>query len=124
MSDTLKDFPDQGNRGRKKSGLRTHQIRILQLLSKNPKGLYSIKTITREAMVDPAWIPSSLYGRLVPGENAIDREWTKSFEEKMGFPSLMTLGYVTMDYIEVEFKKERIFQITPKGLAALKALTE
>lgn len=107
---------------RKKKGLRSHQIRILQLLSTDPNGWFNTKTILREARtwnekkgkyekVDPAWLPFALYGR-------INKDKIEASEKRWGFPSLLALEMVEMQRLDVEGKLEWIFRITQKGIEA------
>lgn len=110
----------KGGSGRKsKEGLRVPQIRILKALSK-AKGPVSKNRICEMVAKEfptagkfTAWMSDPL--------GAVDEAGRKTAEERSGYKSLLTLRYVTSKVIDVENKKERVYEITSTGRKALVA---
>lgn len=100
----------------KKEGLRKPQIRVLQALvkTKAPEGELTRKQISEQGKVDLAML-SEYIGKVEP-------DLRKTMEAKMGYPSLLTLGFVKIDQQEGE---PTMYKITATGRKALeKALAE
>lgn len=102
----------------KKGGLRAPQARLLNALvevckkAKKPedvKDLPTRKALADLAGCDPAWMNSWL--------GAVDPEKRKANDDRNGWPSLLSAGYVVM----VDRDGARVYFITPKGREAVAA---
>jgi hypothetical protein len=91
----------------KKSGLRPAQVKVLELLKKGD-------ALTRTQMYSALETSAGLNGVL--GYNDPER---RARADQEGYPSLLTLGYIRIKEAEVDGRKTNVYEITPKGKAAL-----
>lgn len=96
----------------KREGLRNKQIIFLQVLAEAAAPLPR-PVLCEEANAHPTNVTSNALGDV--GEEARARR-----EAVNGYPSLLTLGYVYTDEIDVDGKRETVYGITLEGRSALK----
>lgn len=113
--------PSPNGVAHQKEGLRKAQVRILELLAKKPA---NEATVAEKAPVDKAWLPDALFGRMgdIGDEKVITKATPlgKERSAKVGYPSLLLLGYVRAKVIEAETgRPERVWEITASGKKAL-----
>jgi hypothetical protein len=94
----------------RKSGLRVAQLRILKLLCET-KGLLTKQKIA-EKLDEPstAWMSAPL--------GLFNEELRGGREEREGYPSLLTLGYVECIILDIDGLTERTYQVTDAGRRA------
>lgn len=99
--------------------LTKNQVRILRALAcKKPMSKEQIRKICSKTY--PTAIKFSQW--IGPPLGSNNKEINQRFQDRCGYPSLLTLGYVTAATVDVEQgHKEVLFTVTPKGLQALKA---
>lgn len=123
MATELNTMPADG-RSRKKSGMTTPQIRVLQILkaAKEGGGL-SRGEISRRGGYDTPVCLSRAIGYSDPDKRrAFEQTKDGGGEPGKPFPSLITLGFVYESEIDVEGLKETIVSLTPAGVAAYEDL--
>lgn len=91
---------------RKVSGLRLFQIRTLKALSES-KDQLTVAGIAKRAKISHTMV--------VMGLGTLDSKLLKAHDKKMGFPSLLTLGYCKV----VEIEGITALQLTASGKKAL-----
>ncbi len=112
----------QHNPGTRKTGLRAPQFRILRALAEAKRPLTG-KEICEQARVDPAWLANALFGRIGDQEGKVLTKPTPlglAQEQKQGYRSLLGLGFVKAQVLDVNGKEERVWEITPAGIENLK----
>lgn len=95
------------------TGLNKTQVIILQILL--PVG--KLGGITRNEIARRAEFATSLNVYQVSGWP--DEEKRKQWEKNEGHKSLLTLGYVKEETVDIDGRKELVLSITAKGIAAM-----
>lgn len=95
---------------REKEGLRDKQVDFLHVLAK-AKGPLSRDTLCQRAKAHPTNVTLNALGSNNPEVRA-------AREKQIGYPSLITLGYVEVEEITIEDKKETVYRITDEGREA------
>lgn len=100
-----------------------NQVKFLEVLY-SAKGSLTRKVLSERTGCHPTNVTANALGY-------VDIECRSAREEKMGYKSLLTLGYVGMKSIDVEGREEKVYFITPEGrkayeehLARVKALSD
>jgi hypothetical protein len=116
------DRDRQHTSGRRKTGLRAPQFRILRALTAAKRPLTG-KEICEQAPVDSAWLADALFGRIGDQEGRVLTKPTplgQAQEQKQGYKSLLGLGFVKAQMLDVNGKEERVWEITSAGIENLK----
>ena len=104
-----------------KGGLRTAQIRILQALAGAAAPISKARICEIVAPSFPtarlhqAWMTYPL--------GSIDATARAVAAQKCGYQSLIDLGFVSMSNLDIDGKKELVFEVTQSGLTALDNLS-
>jgi hypothetical protein len=98
-----------------RNGLRGTQIRVLRVLAET-NGVISLEKICDKLGVTAT--PYNVVG-------IIDDEKRRMYEMELGSPtSLLTLGYIFTDKIDIDGKDERVYGITDAGRDAVAAVAD
>jgi len=99
------------------SGLRTAQVRILTALK---SGKAMNKTQINEACAKAGFETAKKFSQWMADPlGSRNPKVSKAAEDRCGYKSLLTLGFVKPDEVDVDGHKEHVYVITSKGKAAL-----
>lgn len=87
-----------------------NQVKFLEVLY-NARGSLTRKVLSERTGCNPTNVTANALGY-------VDVACRTAREEKMGYKSLLTLGFVGMKSLDVEGREEKVYFITPEGRKA------
>lgn len=107
VGESTKESDDSPPREGQPIRLRNKQVTFLRVLSQ-ARGPLPRLTLCERAKAHPTQVAFNALGAVGLKERA-------SRESKTGYPSLLTLGFVSIEQLVVEGKRETLWSITPAG---------